>query len=196
MKCDRCGKGEAIVRIVRILPSHDIESKWYCEECAAEASPYQKKLLQKPSLDALLKEMIKQQQAQSGAQSVRFAGVEPCPTCGLEFAAYRSTYMLGCPDCYEAFAEQIEEDLKKLHRAVRHTGEESAETRRLASMQETLRELREDLRQAIDGEEYERAARLRDEIARLEKKLRETPAEEDAQTGAAPGEAAGETAGD
>jgi len=179
MKCERCGKEDAVIKMTRIERSGQVLTICLCQPCAAEASPHQKKVAQKPSsIEELLKELLKSQKG-SGAGAVVPADEEaqrllvpPCPSCGLDFGIYKSTFMLGCPDCYEAFATYLEPDLKRLHRgATSHSGEKGTVDSELGLMQRQLEDMRQEQRQAVEYEDFERAAFLRDEIGALEKRI-------------------------
>ena len=45
-----------------------------------------------------------------------------CPKCGTKLSQFYRTYMLGCPNCYVAFSEQLTPVLKELHGADFHVG--------------------------------------------------------------------------
>lgn len=172
MQCERCSSKEAIIKLVRIEKGGQVNSQWVCPDCAAELSPYQAKLLQKPTLASILKELSQQDASQSGA----VVEADTCPSCGLDFRAYKSTAMLGCPDCYDAFSDEIERDLQKLHRATRHVEPGGAPVvAPVVEAQRRLRLVREELADAIEMEDYERAAFLRDEQRKLEEAIRGTP---------------------
>lgn len=181
MKCERCGKDDAVVKLTRIERTGSTHQICLCQVCAAEASPYQKKILQKKSsMDDILKELLKQQKLPATAaptdtaeEAARVPATAPCPHCGLEYASYRSTMMLGCPDCYEAFAEQLEPELQRYHRAAAHSAPGSEGPGMLADLQERLGVARSELKSAVEYEDYERAAFLRDEISRMEKQIRD-----------------------
>ncbi|MEQ8819756.1 MAG: UvrB/UvrC motif-containing protein [Sumerlaeia bacterium] len=175
-KCERCGKDDAVVKLTRI-ENGQVFSVVLCQSCAAEQSPIQKKIYQKQStsIDSLLKELLKGQHAAviSEAEAAEHFDIAPCPKCGLEFASYKSTYMLGCPECYIAFAEHLEDDLKKMHHATRHVGSgPPGSSEDLVREQRRIEELREELKTAVEMEDYEHAARLRDEIERTEHQLK------------------------
>lgn len=176
MKCERCGQEDAVVKITRIEPGGHAHQLLLCQECAAEASPYQKKLKEKQAnFEMLFKELLKAQKVEIAEdEEAQKPDVPPCPACGLEFARYRATYMLGCPDCYEAFGDALEADLERIHRATRHIGTAAPARSKAAELQERLQAMRSELTSAVEYEDYERAAFLRDEIARTEKALRES----------------------
>jgi protein arginine kinase activator len=171
MKCERCGQNEAVLKLTRVESDGGAYQISLCQSCAADESPYQKAQQKQTSFDMILKELIKQQTSKSGgdegAARLGATGLT-CPSCDLDFASYKSTYMLGCPDCYDAFEEVLRDDLMRFHRVDRHTGEESDRTQELARRHEDLRKLKADLQTAIDEEDFERAASLRDQISDLE----------------------------
>ena len=171
MRCENCASKEAVIKLVRIERGGQVNSTWVCQDCAAEMSPYQAKLLQKPTLESLLKELAKPEPGQ--ARGAASSEPDPCPSCGLPFRAYKATAMLGCPDCYEAFADELERDLMKVHQATRHVGTGTAAAGEVAQdTQRRLRAVREELAEAVESEDFARAAFLRDEAARLEAALR------------------------
>jgi protein arginine kinase activator len=73
---------------------------------------------------------------------------------------FRAEGRLGCPHDYEAFAAGLQPILKRLHEATRHVGK-TVRRRRIADARPILR-LRTKLRQAVEREDFEQAARLRD----------------------------------
>jgi protein arginine kinase activator len=78
---------------------------------------------------------------------------------------------VGCTECYTAFAAEIEPMLNALHGSTTHRGKVSrvgdVRTRLRADLQ-TKRAL---LRSALETENYEEAAALRDDIRQLEMRL-------------------------
>jgi len=187
MRCEQCGKAEAVVKITRLESGAAPYQICLCQTCAADASPYQKKILEKQSTyDFLLQKLLKQQQESrdeseaaastgggTGAQAAQEETPMTCPSCGLDYARYRATLMLGCPDCYEAFAELLERDLFRFHRATRHGVEAESRPTELADLQDRLRDAKSELKSALELEDYERAAFLRDEVGGIERRLAE-----------------------
>lgn len=90
-----------------------------------------------------------------------------CPACGCSKEAFEETGRFGCPECYSAFGPFLPGLLKKMHKGLKHTGKISGN-----HLTKEMFEVREaDLNRAIDSaiaaEDYEEAARLRDEILAL-----------------------------
>jgi len=99
-----------------------------------------------------------------------------CPACGATLQDFRESGRLGCPQCYSTFAAPLRTLLRRIHGASRHIGEPYAppvtgagdavpdDLESLAA----VRALREQLQRAVDAENFELAARLRDEIRERE----------------------------
>lgn len=83
-----------------------------------------------------------------------------CPVCDFTLDAYRRTGRLGCPDCYSVFARELDKEAPK---------EEATATSKVTeeSPALTLKKLEQELQEAIDREDYEKAAELRDRIREL-----------------------------
>jgi protein arginine kinase activator len=94
-----------------------------------------------------------------------------CPACGLEAAHLGERGQLGCPACYQAFTRELALPLQRLHGRAVHTGRVSSGYRARKETEERLVLLRGQLQKAVEAEEYERAAALRDEIRKLEATL-------------------------
>jgi protein arginine kinase activator len=99
-----------------------------------------------------------------------------CPHCGYQLAVFRQTGRLGCTRCYEAFRKALEPVVVGIHGPVLHM-EETAKTTSMADNVPTassdkpeVEQIREKIKDAIQNERYEEAARLRDEIKKIEGK--------------------------
>ena len=88
-----------------------------------------------------------------------------CRGCGLALADFRQTGVLGCAECYESFAEQLEGLIARSHAgATHHTGRKPRRSADAAERQDRVRRLLRELHEAVSSEQFERAARLRDEL--------------------------------
>jgi len=91
-----------------------------------------------------------------------------CSGCGLAFADFRQTGVLGCAECYQSFAEQLEGLIARSHAGAKcHTGRKPRRSADAAERQTRIRTLLRELHEAVSSEEFERAARLRDELRTL-----------------------------
>lgn len=104
------------------------------------------------------------------SESERISKVR-CPTCGYEYSDFKKIGRLGCPDCYTAFEAQLIAVLRNVHGSTQHAGKKPVHVSERAVLRERVAALREDLSLAIQNEEYERAASIRDEIRALETRV-------------------------
>lgn len=157
MKCDRCDN-PATVHEVTIEGGKRIE-KHLCESCA------QKEGLS-PVVSAPLASLAKFIVAQPG-QVVRAADPE-CPRCGLKWGEFRQHGLLGCPGCYQAFEAQLAPLLERAQEgASEHVGKTPRRAGKGVARQQEIKRLRKALADALEAEQYERAAELRDALREI-----------------------------
>ena len=72
-----------------------------------------------------------------------------------------------------AFDEQLAPLLRRIHGSSRHTGKVPRRSQGAIRFARELERLREELRLAVQREEFEKAAELRDRIRALEKEMQE-----------------------
>lgn len=96
-------------------------------------------------------------------------GEEPCSFCGLTFAGFKETGRLGCPHCYTSYEPGIRRLLERIHGSTQHVGKVYLPPDPAAADLDRRRTLlRARLQRAVEAEDFERAATLRDEILELE----------------------------
>ena len=97
-------------------------------------------------------------------------GDDRCPHCGLAFTEFGSGKLFGCAHDYVAFGEKIETLLRNYHGTTRHVGRRPGSEPDVAQDALTVRRVRLDaaLRDAVVNENYENAAKLRDELKQLD----------------------------
>lgn len=190
MKCDKCG-GEATVHEVTIRSGKKVE-RHLCDRCAkGEGLPVQS---QSVSVTQVLSHFIAQQAAGAVAP---FAGppaeaakATQCPACGTTYAQFRHDGLLGCPECYASFEIQLGPLLERAHEGgTHHVGKvprrvsghalpparphriDAPATPPRPTPDERARRietLRKRLAEAVAAEQYELAAKIRDELRQLE----------------------------
>jgi len=162
-KCDKCER-PATNHSVEIVKGQKLE-KHLCDYHAAQEGLSAKAVAQQhASLPQLLDTFVKAQTGQ---------GVEPsdaaCQTCGMTFREFREHSLLGCPDCYRSFEKALSPLLERAHDgATHHVGKVPRRAGANEQRQQQLSHLRKRLGEAVTEEDYELAARLRDEIHRYE----------------------------
>ena len=130
-----------------------------CSSCAEKKNLLVGKELQ---ISAIVQIMISKHSGEGGEKLSRLT----CPTCGLHYTEFRTQGRLGCPHDYEAFRSGLVPLLERIHSKTVHVGKRPRQ-RPVATMAEVLA-LRQQLRDAVNQEAYERAAELRDLIRQKE----------------------------
>jgi protein arginine kinase activator len=161
-KCSRCSKS-ATLHITE-LQKGVVQELHLCESCAHEylSAPQGGPVSDVESLAEKIAEAAGEQELEELDQLV-------CPNCGITFREFRSQGRLGCPHDYIALMPLLE----NIHGETQHAGKVPKRAPDASQQQYRLIKLRNDLRSAVEDEEYERAARLRDEISALETELQQ-----------------------
>ena len=95
---------------------------------------------------------------------------EICPTCKTRLSEVSKTGKAGCSDCYTVFRPQFEYMLAKIHANTQHTGKISESAGERLKVKKELENLKAAMQAAIEGQNFEQAAVLRDKIKALETK--------------------------
>ena len=166
MLCQICGKKEATVHFSEVV-NNKVRELHLCEDCAQE-----KGLSIQPhfSIADLLVGLIN---LGITPPKIEESGVK-CKNCGLSYAQFGKIGRLGCSECYQTFQKGVVPLLRKIHGSIQHRGKFPKKGKRVFSRREekppsALEKLKAELIQAIDREEFEKAAILRDRIRTLEK---------------------------
>jgi protein arginine kinase activator len=134
-----------------------------CEDCAADEGLTPKKHM---APGELLNALVLTQQSAAAETSVGSV----CPECKTTYAEFRQTGLLGCPNCYAAFDAQLTPLLERAHDGlVEHFGKVPRKAGGSRTPQTDIVRLRRELKAALEHEDYETAARLRDSIRELER---------------------------
>jgi len=164
MQCQICNKRTATIHLTEITDG--VRSEMHiCETCAADQGIASQSQM---SINELLSNLLAAQPADEeifGASEQEAV----CPTCGFTLARLRKEGMLGCPNDYEVFEKTLLPLIERAHAGGnRHCGKVPSKTPRQTRRLVELSNLRRQLDVAVRDEDYERAAKLRDEIKQLE----------------------------
>jgi protein arginine kinase activator len=165
MKCDNCNK-PATVHLTEIKSGKKIE-KHLCEQCAAQNEGFTAAAKTHMPINELLTNFV---MAHSGLATKEQQTT--CEHCGITWAEFRQTGLLGCAHDYMLFEKDLTPLLKRAHEEqAHHVGK--VPTRRGGTgvpvkRQVDVARLRKELARAVEAEDYERAAKLRDQIKQAE----------------------------
>jgi protein arginine kinase activator len=164
MQCCICKEKPATVHLTQIV-GDKMQKLDMCEDCAKA------KGINDPTSFAMADLMLGLGAAQEVEQAV---GTElKCPRCGFSQADFKKSGRLGCPECYKTFAEGLSGLLKTMHKGTRHIGKAPEALRKSRESADRMKTLQKKLTKAIETEDFEQAAQLRDQIKAL---TGETPA--------------------
>ncbi len=170
MKCEMCHKAEAETAIRKGVEA-DAQELYVCQACARKAARRdaaagtQAPVPQSGSdgmPPAPLMGMILDAAFEIVGRAISLS--EPsCPVCGILRDEYRKRSRLGCPACYAAFAKELDTAVFELHRATQHVGKTPEKAKAAWQRQQ----LENALNDAVQGQRYEEAIALRDQLKKL-----------------------------
>lgn len=164
MKCQKCSK-PATYHITDIERGKPREFH-YCDEHAREHLDPAREATESVAMGKLAEGLIK-----GGSGTGREPALldkKSCPLCQITFLEFRNSGRLGCPHDYEVFHDELMPLLENIHDETRHSGKVPRRAPRGSQRQTTMIQLRNDLKRAVAAEDYETAARIRDQIRQIE----------------------------
>ena len=171
MVCQECQKRPATVHYTKVVNGQKTEYH-LCEQCARDKGELDLSFGFDPgfSIHNLLAGLLDMDTHHQSDNTSKRGGIQ-CPTCGQTYAEFSRTGRLGCSDCYLAFDRQLEPLFRRIHGSSTHSGKVPERTGGLAKLEQSIRQLTQELEQAVEREDYERAAKLRDQIKQLKQEL-------------------------
>lgn len=177
MLCENCGKNYANVRYTQIINGVKKEIA-VCEKCSKKLGIDHLNFDMPIDFSSYLTDFFGEFENSSILPILNKNNLLQCPNCQTTFEEFMNKGKFGCSNCFETFKEKIDPLLKNIHGANRHVGrigkvqennniemqpiiEEKKETNK-------LEELKRKLKIAVKEEKYEEAAKIRDEIKKLE----------------------------
>jgi len=165
MMCDNCKEREAAIHLTQIV-DNSVTSLHLCPQCAGEKGVQTGSSIAKFPLSDFLASLGKGVGAQLAPGDSKLA----CEFCSATLQDFRDTGRLGCPHCYETFEIYLRELLRRLHGSSRHVGEIylMSAIGEADTAEDQTSELRRRLKHAVETENFELAAELRDRLRALE----------------------------
>ena len=189
MLCDNCGKNEATVRYTENI-NGNVRELNLCEECSRKLGIGEMDFNMPIDFSSFLGGFMDDLMTPEIMPMFNSLKSITCDNCGSTFDDIINTGRVGCKDCYSVFEDRLDPIIKKLQGQNRHVGRigkiidskidskngvenktEKSENEKVTDNKEQnkLEKLQEDLKAAIKEERYEDAAKIRDEIKKLEK---------------------------
>ena len=158
--CEECKTNEASYTI-SVMVGGEITTRHLCGDCMAKMNMD----IASGNIKSLLSTILS---AITGDTAPGSAEKEvTCPRCGMTLSEFTRTGHLGCPKCYEAFREQLQPMLLQIHGRVQHAGRQPLSTAEEQRKRSATEQLQRQMEQAVALEDFETAAKLRDQIRAL-----------------------------
>jgi protein arginine kinase activator len=157
-KCRQCSK-PATLHITEVRKS-EVQEIHLCESCAKDYLSQAEQAAEPASSSSFEFEKFDEMQ-----ETIPSGPDTPaCPNCGITFKEFRTMVRLGCPHDYVQFESDLIPLLENIHGETQHCGKIPRRAPDSSRRQHQLIRLRSELNAAVRDENYEEAARLRDEI--------------------------------
>ncbi len=160
MLCQKCNKNEATTHI-RTIVNAQIKEYNLCPHCAKKEG--YTSLMSNSMLDfnSFFGDFFNMSLPQKIENTT-------CDFCGNSFSDIAQSGKVGCAECYTVFYEQLKPSINKMHGESKHAGKIPTGIDKEIKIFSDIESLKTQLKQAIEEQEFEKAAILRDEIKKLE----------------------------
>lgn len=187
MLCEKCKQREATVHKQAIVNGMS-HSEHLCSECAAKENNgwfgdfdqfFNNDFFSDQAMGNWFQPFF--QSMSSSMPTKQLGKVDACPHCGTTWEDFQRNGLLGCSECYTHFADVLPPLLRRLHGQAEHIGKKPRAAAETSQRTETptpeeapvlteKEKLQKAMREAIDTENFEEAARIRDELKALAQK--------------------------
>lgn len=170
MKCQNCNTREANVHVTKIM--NGVKSEVHlCEECAKQKQEFGFSNAVGIGFPISFQNIMDGIYEVMGAPHQSVAKEAACQVCGMTFEDFRRTGRVGCGECYTTFSNNMLPLIKRVHGNFQHTGKIPKRTGGVIKVRKNVERLKDELKQLVENEEYEKAAMIRDQIKVLENEL-------------------------
>lgn len=169
MLCQLCNKRPANVHLTKVV--NGVKNEFHvCEQCASEEGLNLSAQISGFDIPFSFSSILAGLMDSGGSGTLPYTvqKVIKCQGCGLDYEQFKNTGRFGCSKCYEAFGDKLEPLIRRIHGNTQHTGKVPKRTGGIIRVKRGIEKLKYDLKQAIDSEQYEKAAEIRDRIRKLE----------------------------
>ncbi|HJD06236.1 MAG TPA: UvrB/UvrC motif-containing protein [Candidatus Onthoplasma faecipullorum] len=162
MQCDRCGKPS--VYHSTLIVNGVSQTTNLCRDCAIKEGVFNS------APTSIFDDMFS-----AFADFMPYEQVQDitCPVCKTTLREFKNTSKLGCPNCYDAFREEISNIIGRIapystHKVESLTQTKEKPSKKVETKEEKIKQLREDMALAVKEERYEDAGKIKKQIQRLE----------------------------
>ena len=169
MLCQNCGKYEATTHIKRVV-NGDTTEMHLCADCAQHLGYGDMFSGFGLSFDDFFGGFL-----EDTFQKIPAPGEDRCPKCGNSFGDIVRSGKVGCSECYKLFYDKLLPSIQRIHGRIKHSGKQIPVKTQSKKIEEIEKEdpveaMKAQLKDAVEKQEFERAAVLRDKIKEAESK--------------------------
>ncbi len=166
MICEECGNNSATVHLTKIV-NEKVNKLHLCAECANKHNNFD--FDSTFSIHNFLTGLLDSSQN----DTLKVGSTEPnqCSKCKMTYGKFRQTGRLGCSHCYKSFNQKLNPLFKRIHGHDSHVGKVPKKAGGVFRVKKEIDNLRNKLESAVQKEEFEKAAQLRDQIRELQKEV-------------------------
>jgi len=164
MLCEKCNQKQATILVQKSINGNKTEMH-LCQDCSSN------EIDAGISIDTLFNGLLNSiltAAVEKHSHHKAHALYEPCPTCGMSYQQFKSTGRLGCENCYRVFSRELQAIIKNVQASHKHEGKYPQNFGHDMFIEKEAIRLRKLMDEAIRSENFEEAARLRDEIKGME----------------------------
>jgi len=174
MLCENCNHNEANVKYTQII-NGEKKQMFLCENCAKKMGIDNLSFDMPINLSNFFGDLLGDYEESPFASKLLGTNELKCENCGMTYDEFQNKGKMGCTHCYETFSNKIDPLLKRLHGSTKYIGRKSNSrpevaktTKEQNSKLEETQKLKEKIKTLIKEEKYEEAAKVRDEIKKME----------------------------
>jgi protein arginine kinase activator len=168
MQCQRCKEQTATIHLTEINNGQRQETH-LCEICADHEGLAIKSQI---PLNELLSTLLASQSSgkeKPATEAAAAADEKSCPSCGMTMQEFQKGRLLGCANDYEVFGDTLDPIIEKNQGGnTVHKGKVPHNAPEDSKKQIEIMNLRRELEEAVENEDYENAAKIRDRIEHLQ----------------------------
>lgn len=169
MKCQFCGKNPA-TNYMKIVMNGKLSEYALCAECAKNTGYVNLFYPLAIDFNSLMGGFF-------GNTTPEMTDTVRCPGCGSSFGEIAQIGKVGCAECYKTFRSRMMPFVQRMHGNTKHCGKNStsralqvhpeSKMRVVDETQKKIDEKTKELQRAIEEQNFEHAAEIRDEIKAL-----------------------------
>lgn len=168
--CEVCGEQPAAIHLLRVVDGA-VSHTHLCPACADDMAEQTEGLALVLAVPSALRGLGKVPAPQENVSALSHEEDLFCGVCGTTLTDFRESGLLGCTNCYQVFAEELERLSAQGVEPVEHLGKMPRRGPETDNLRHEMMRLERMLRELVACERFEEAAGVRDRLAELGQRL-------------------------